>query len=119
MHIQIQKPTDLDLHCLQRQSISGLSRTRVKGEVSREKNWFKPSSHAPTPSSFPTDRSMAVLLLQFSCVRAGGGSIFGVCFFSVFVPHLSFFWCLGKAVLRDCDISWESSLILLYKCLDK
>ena len=34
MQIQIswllQKPTDLDLHCLQRQDISGLSRTRVK-----------------------------------------------------------------------------------------
>ena len=26
-----QKPTDLDLHCLQRQGISGFSRTRVKG----------------------------------------------------------------------------------------
>ena len=26
----VQKPTDLDLHCLQRQGISGLSRTRVK-----------------------------------------------------------------------------------------
>ena len=26
------KPTDLDLHCLQRQSISGFSRTRVKGK---------------------------------------------------------------------------------------
>ena len=25
-----QKPTDLDLHCLQRQGISGFSRTRVK-----------------------------------------------------------------------------------------
>ena len=34
MQIQIswllKKPTDLDLHCLQRQSISGFSRTRVK-----------------------------------------------------------------------------------------
>ena len=34
MHIQIswllQKPTDLDLHCLQKQGISGFSRTRVK-----------------------------------------------------------------------------------------
>ena len=33
MQIQIswllQKPTDLDLHCLQRQDISGFSRTRV------------------------------------------------------------------------------------------
>ena len=27
------KPTDLDLHCLQRQGISGFSRTRVKGDV--------------------------------------------------------------------------------------
>ena len=26
----LQKATDLDLHCLQRQGISGLSRTRVK-----------------------------------------------------------------------------------------
>ena len=26
----LQKPTDLDLHCLQRQNISGFSRTRVK-----------------------------------------------------------------------------------------
>ena len=26
----LQKPTDLDLHCLQRQGISGLSRTMVK-----------------------------------------------------------------------------------------
>ena len=25
--------------------------------------------------------------------------------FSLFVPHLSFFWCLRKAVLCDCDIS--------------
>ena len=29
----LQKPTDLDLHCLQRQGISGHSRTRVKAEL--------------------------------------------------------------------------------------
>ena len=37
MQIQIswllQKPTDLDLHCLQRQDISGFSRTRVKLQI--------------------------------------------------------------------------------------
>ena len=37
MQIQIswllQKPTDLDLHCLQRQSISGFSRTSVNPQV--------------------------------------------------------------------------------------
>ena len=34
---------------------------------------------------------------------------------SLFVPDLSFFWCLGKAVLRDCGISWVYSLIPLLK----
>ena len=31
-----QKPTDLDIHCLQRQGISGFSRTMVKFFVSME-----------------------------------------------------------------------------------
>ena len=30
---------------------------------------------------------------------------------SIFVPNLSFFWCLGKAVIRDCGISLISSHI--------
>ena len=30
---------------------------------------------------------------------------------SIFVPNLSFFWCLGKAVIRDCGISLVSSHI--------
>ena len=30
----LQKPTDLDLHCLQKQGLSGFSRTRVKSSVS-------------------------------------------------------------------------------------
>ena len=29
----LQKPTDLDLHCLQRQGVSGFSRTRVKTSI--------------------------------------------------------------------------------------
>ena len=32
---------------------------------------------------------------------------------SLFVPHLSIFWCLAKAVLRDYGISYVSSLIFL------
>ena len=31
--LAFQKPTDLDLHCLQRQGISGFSRTKVKVRV--------------------------------------------------------------------------------------
>ena len=30
--------------------------------------------------------------------------------FSLFVPNLSYFWCLRRAVLRVCGISWVSSL---------
>ena len=30
---------------------------------------------------------------------------------SLYVPHLSFIWCLMRAVLLDWDISWLSSLI--------
>ena len=33
----LQKPTDLDLHCLQRQSISGFSRTRVNTSKAEHK----------------------------------------------------------------------------------
>ena len=33
---------------------------------------------------------------------------------SLFVPHLSFFWCLGKVVLCDCNIPLVSSHILTF-----
>ena len=33
---------------------------------------------------------------------------FFVFFFSLFVPYLSIIWCLRKAVLPDCGISWVS-----------
>ena len=32
---------------------------------------------------------------------------------ALFVPHLSFFWCLRKTVLRDCDIARIFTLIVL------
>ena len=31
---------------------------------------------------------------------------------SLFVPDLCIFWCIGKAVLRDCVIFRVSSLII-------
>ena len=37
---------------------------RINGDFSRQKNWFKP------PSTFPSDRSNAVPLLQFFFVCA-------------------------------------------------
>ena len=35
----------------------------------------------------------------------------------LFVPHLSFLWCLGRAVLRDCGIVWISVLFYMEKHL--
>ena len=53
-------------------------------------------------SSFPTDCSKVVSLLQFDVVFA-----LEVLF------NLSFFWCVGKAVPHDCGICYISLLILL------
>ena len=53
---------------------------------------------------FPNDRSNAVLLfadLLYLCIC---GIISGVCVSSLFVPHRSFFTCLGGLVRRDCGI---------------
>ena len=59
---------------------------------------------------FFADLSKAVPLLPFIFVHASVVS--HVAFVSsLFVPHLLFFWCLGKAGLRDCDIARVSSLI--------
>ena len=62
---------------------------------------------APIPSrSFSTDHFNVVSVLQ----------LFHKWFFaSLFVIHLSFFWCLGKPVLNKCGTSWISSFIVLYK----
>ena len=35
-----------------------------------------------------------------------------VAYVLLFVPHLSFSWCLGKVVLRDCGVSWASVMFL-------
>ena len=52
--------------------------------------------------------SNADLLLQFFFVRLC--FICDVCVVLFFPPHLSYFWCLGRAVPRDCGFSWVSSL---------
>ena len=56
---------------------------------------------------------MAVPLLQFYFFFHASVVSFVAFVLSLFVPQLSFFWCLGKAVLRDWGISWISSLIFL------
>ena len=37
---------------------------------------------------------------------------------SLFVPHLSVFWCLGKALLRNYGAVLVSSLISFYKMVE-
>ena len=63
------------------------------------------------PSSFPNDHSKAIPLLEFFFVCASVVSV--AVDLSLFVPQLSFFWCLGRAVLRDFDISSVPSHIFL------
>ena len=52
---------------------------------------------------------MAIPLLQFFFVNRW----FQLFVLSLFVPHPSFYWSLGNAVLHDCDTSWVPSLIFL------
>ena len=54
---------------------------------------------------FSTERSNVVPLLQLFFVYTTVISCMAFAL-SLFVPHLSFFWCLGKGVLHDCGISW-------------
>ena len=66
---------------------------------------FRAGRTGPNPllNNVPTDRSKAVLLLQFFFICASVVS-YMVFVLSLFVHHLSFFWWLGKAVLRICGI---------------
>ena len=63
------------------------------------------------------DRSKTVPLLQFFFVRATVAS-YVTFVLSFFLFHISTsFWCLGKAVLRDCGISKVSlHIFLLFLC---
>ena len=69
----------------------------------------RPSTH----SSFPTDCSKACPLLQFFFVRRLFYVLYVLFVLSLFLPYLSFFWCLWKAMLPGCGIPWISSLISL------
>ena len=59
-------------------------------------------------TSFPTDHSKAVPLLQFFFICAPVIS-YMMFVLSLFVPHPFFFRCPGKAVLCGCGIFWVSS----------
>ena len=91
----------------------------IKGEVSREYNWFKPPPPS-LPSNFPPDCSKAVRLLQFVFVYMYASVVSYVVFvLSLFVPHFSFFLCFGRAVVHDGHISWVSShiyVVLVVAC---
>ena len=86
---------------------------RIKGEVLRVKTSLSPlpaTPHTPPPLPciFPTDRAKADPLVQSFCFVISYVA-FAV---SLFVPHLSFVWCISRTVLRDCGISWVYLLIL-------
>ena len=66
-----------------------------KGEVLRRYNWFKPL--------FLNSTFILTVPRRFFCCSS---SLFSNVAFvlSLFVPYVSFFWCLGKAVLRKCEL---------------
>ena len=73
----------------------------------------------PRPSVvFTTDRSKAVPLLQFIFVCASMVS-YEAFVLSLFAPHLSFFWCLRKDVLRDCDFRRDLHICLMFAFLHR
>ena len=37
--------------------------------------------------------------------------LFALEIIQICIDHLSFFWCLGRSMRRDCDIFWISSLV--------
>ena len=53
------------------------------------------------------------LLHFFVCASVVSHMAFDV---SLFVPHISLLWCLGRVVLRDCGSSWIFSHILSGPC---
>ena len=71
---------------------------------------FRASKTSLSPSSFPSDRSKAVPLLQFFFACASVVS-FVAFVLPLFVLHLSFILFPVWAVLCDCGISWD---LLLY-----
>ena len=85
----------------------------VTGATSELKARFRANipSLSSSHSRFPTDRSKAVILLQFFFISASVVSYLAFVL-SLFGPHPPFFWRLRRAVLRDCGISWVSSLII-------
>ena len=62
----------------------------------------------------PTECSKADCPLQFFLVCASVFFFYVALVLYLFVPYLSFFWCLGMNVLRDYGISLISLLIVLY-----
>ena len=75
-----------------------------------------PIPHNPTLTpinSFPTGHSKTVPLLQFFFVCASVVSYVAFVL-SLFVPHLSFFWNLGKAGLPDCSVFWNLHLRYIF-----
>ena len=116
----LQKPNDLDLHCLQKQGISGFSRTRVVPYnlppvdflLTVPRRFFCCSFPCLCVGCFICGVFLFVffffLFVFFFCLFV----VFWGFFLSFFVTRLFFFRCFKKAVICDCGISWLSLHII-------
>ena len=87
----LQKPTDLDLHCLQRQGISGFSRTRVinvKPKASLEAQWcaWGSKSHLACLSLLTLFLPEMPLLCKQSSSRSVGSALFIIQYVNLYQP---------------------------------
>ena len=72
--------------------------------------WF--SIYYSRDGVYYTAQQMRFFIAVRLCVCVDG-FIFGV-YYIIICPHLSFAWYLGKALLRDCGMSWVPSLMSVY-----
>ena len=72
---------------------------------------YKSTAGRYRPVSYPNGPITARCRFIKNAYSALQGGSYVTFVLSLFVPHLSLFWCLQKAVLPDCGVSWVSSLI--------
>ena len=91
----------------------------IKNNVEKERNRYKTKTTGASLVSFlrysfvEACKVFMSHLIRYFCKMLSAWFIRGVCFV-IEISRLSFFWYLGKAMLRIYVISWVSSLMFLF-----
>ena len=95
------------------------SRLTIKGEILREKHWFKSKVvfYWPFQGGSSAAGCFFYIIIIIIIIIIFFGAFYVTFELSLFGPHLSFFWCLGRDVYRDCGILEDGGwgeIFLLY-----